>query len=46
MRMTYRAAGDRLNIGHDLYRLVPGDLPVLTIPGLYSAPLLSPPRSR
>jgi hypothetical protein len=41
--MTYRAAGDRLNIGHELYRLVPGDLPVLTIPGLYSAPLLSPP---
>lgn len=40
---TYLAAGERLNAGHDLYRLQPGDRPVLTIPGLYSAPLLSPP---
>jgi hypothetical protein len=40
---TYLAAGERLNAGHDLYRLTAGDRPVLTIPGLYSAPLLSPP---
>jgi hypothetical protein len=40
---TYLAAGERLNAGHDLYRLAPGDRPVLTIPGLYSSPLLSPP---
>jgi len=40
---TYLAAGERLNAGHDLYRLGPGDRPVLTIPGLYSSPLLSPP---
>ena len=40
---TYLAAGERLNAGHDLYRLQPGDRPVLMLPGLYSAPLLSPP---
>jgi hypothetical protein len=40
---TYLAAGERLNAGHDLYELGPGDRPVLTIPGVYSAPLLSPP---
>ena len=40
---TYLAAGERLNAGHDLYRLQPGDRPVLEWPGLYSAPLLSPP---
>src|SRR3954451_3473833 len=40
---TYLAAGERLNAGHDLYKLGPGDRPVLEIPGLYSAPLLSPP---
>ena len=39
---TYQAAGERLNAGHDLYRLVPGDRPVLEVPGLH-APLLSPP---
>jgi hypothetical protein len=40
---TYLAAGERLNAGHDLYRLQPGDRPVLQWPGLYTAPLLSPP---
>jgi hypothetical protein len=40
---TYLAAAERLNAGHDLYRLQPGDRPVLTIPGVYEAPLLSPP---
>lgn len=40
---TYLAAGERLNAGHDLYRLQPGDRAVLTLPGLYSSPLLSPP---
>jgi hypothetical protein len=40
---TYLAAGERLNAGHDLYRLQPGDRPVLPWPGLYKAPLLSPP---
>jgi hypothetical protein len=40
---TYLAAGERLNAGHDLYRLEAGDRPVLRIPGLYTAPLLSPP---
>jgi Glycosyltransferase family 87 len=39
---TYQAAGERLNAGHDLYRLGPGDRPVLMVPGLH-APLLSPP---
>ena len=40
---TYLAAAERLNAGHELYRLQPGDRPVLTIPGVYEAPLLSPP---
>jgi Glycosyltransferase family 87 len=40
---TYLAAGERLNAGHDLYRLQPGDRDVLAWPGLYSSPLLSPP---
>jgi Glycosyltransferase family 87 len=39
---TYQAAGERLNAGHDLYNLGPGDRPVLEVPGLH-APLLSPP---
>jgi hypothetical protein len=39
---TYQAAGERLNAGHDLYHLGPGDRPVLMVPGL-TAPLLSPP---
>jgi glycosyl transferase family 87 len=40
---TYLAAGERLNAGHKLYELQPGDRYVLTIPGVYSSPLLSPP---
>lgn len=40
---TYLAAAERLNVGHELYRLQEGDRPVLTIPGVYDAPLLSPP---
>ncbi|MFI5269357.1 MAG: glycosyltransferase 87 family protein, partial [Chloroflexota bacterium] len=39
---TYQAAGERLNAGHELYQLGPGDRPVLEVPGLH-APLLSPP---
>lgn len=40
---TYRSAAERLNAGHELYRLQDGDRPVLIIPGLFTAPLLSPP---
>jgi Glycosyltransferase family 87 len=40
---NYYAAGQRLNDGHDLYRLSPGDLPVPIEPPLYTAPLVSPP---
>lgn len=40
---TYLAAAERLNAGHELYALSDGDRPVLTIPGVYDAPLLSPP---
>lgn len=40
---TYRAAGERLNAGHELYRLQEGDRPVLIIPGLFTQPLVSPP---
>jgi hypothetical protein len=39
----YLAAAERLSAGHDLYALAPGDRPVLTIPGVAEAPLLSPP---
>lgn len=40
---TYLAAAERLNAGHELYALSEGDRPILTIPGVYEAPLLSPP---
>lgn len=40
---TYLAAGERLNAGHDLYTLGPGDRPVLILPEISSAALLSPP---
>jgi hypothetical protein len=40
---TYLAAAERLNAGHQLYALTDGDRPILTIPGVYEAPLLSPP---
>jgi hypothetical protein len=39
---TYLAAGERLNAGHPLYELQPGDRPVLILP-TFTAPLLSPP---
>ena len=37
---TYRSAAERLNAGHDLYRLVAGDRPMFLVS---SVPLLSPP---
>jgi len=40
--LWYQAAAVRLNVGHDLYRLGPGDPAVLFVQGV-SAPLLSPP---
>lgn len=40
---NYYAAGQRLNDGHLLYALSPGDRPVPTDPPYYTAPLLSPP---
>jgi Glycosyltransferase family 87 len=40
---TYLAAGERLNAGHELYRLQEGDRPVLIIPDLFTQPLVSPP---
>jgi len=39
----YLAAGERLNAGSKLYSLGPGDRPVLILPGISTAPLLSPP---
>ncbi len=40
---TYLAAGERLNVGHPLYSLSPGDRPVLFVEGTSTAALLSPP---
>jgi hypothetical protein len=40
---TYLAAGERLNAGHPLYALSPGDRPVMLRPPYWTAPLLSPP---
>lgn len=40
---TYLAAGERLNDGHLLYALSPGDRPVDLKPPLWTVPLLSPP---
>ncbi|HEY7736733.1 MAG TPA: glycosyltransferase family 87 protein [Candidatus Limnocylindrales bacterium] len=40
---TYLAAGERLNAGHELYALSPGDRPVLIKPPEWTVPLLSPP---
>jgi Glycosyltransferase family 87 len=39
----YLAAGERLNAGHQLYALSPGDRPVDINPPLWSLPLVSPP---
>jgi glycosyl transferase family 87 len=41
--VTYLAAGERLNAGHQLYSLVPGDRWVWVNPPLWTVPLLSPP---
>jgi hypothetical protein len=40
---TYLAAGERLNAGHSLYALVPGDRPVDLHPPFWTVPFLSPP---
>lgn len=40
---TYLAAGERLNAGHSLYALSPGDRPVDLNPPYWTVPLLSPP---
>jgi len=40
---TYLAAGERLNAGHALYALAPGDRPVDLRPPFWTVPLLSPP---
>jgi hypothetical protein len=40
---TYLAAGERLNDGHALYALLPGDRPVDLHPPFWTVPLLSPP---
>jgi hypothetical protein len=40
---TYLAAGERLNDGHDLYRLRPGDRSVDIFEKLYAVPLVGPP---
>ncbi len=41
--ITYIAAGERLNAGHELYALVPGDRVVALRPPYWTVPLLSPP---
>ena len=41
--VTYLAAGERLNDGHPLYALSPGDRPVPLSPPHWSVPLLAPP---
>lgn len=40
---AYRAAAERLNDGHFLYRLLPGDRPMALHPPYVTVPLLSPP---
>src|SRR5258708_7149291 len=40
---TYLAGGERLNAGHDLYKLAPGDRPVLIDTQFFTSPLVSPP---
>lgn len=40
---TYLGAGERLNAGHALYALVPGDRQVGLEPPFWTVPLLSPP---
>jgi alpha-1,2-mannosyltransferase len=40
---NYLAAGERLNAGHPLYALSPGDRPVPLAPPYWSVPLVAPP---
>ena len=40
---NYLAAGERLNAGHPLYELSPGDREVILQPPYWSVPLLAPP---
>jgi alpha-1,2-mannosyltransferase len=40
---NYLAAGERLNAGHPLYALSPGDRPVNIVPPYWTVPLLAPP---
>jgi hypothetical protein len=40
---TYLAAGERLNAGHVLYGLSPGDRPMPVEPPYWTVPLMSPP---
>ena len=40
---NYLAAGERLNAGHQLYALGPGDRPVVIAPPYWTVPLLAPP---
>ena len=41
--LGYQAAGERLNAGHGLYALAPGDRPVEIHPPFWSSPFLYPP---
>lgn len=41
--IVYLAAGERLNAGHDLYAISPGDRPLGMKPPFWTVPLLSPP---
>lgn len=41
--VTYLAAGERLNAGHPLYALSPGDRVLPIVPPFWTVPLLSPP---
>jgi hypothetical protein len=40
---VYLGAGERLNAGHQLYALMPGDRPMEIKPPLWTVPLVSPP---
>lgn len=40
---VYLGAGERLNAGHQLYALLPGDRPVGIEPPFWTVPILSPP---
>ena len=40
---VYLAAGERLNSGHELYRLSPGDRTIASNPPFWDVPTLSPP---